>query len=111
MSTLVERLKHLRKEYRKTSFTICRLKEKIRQSCDMQGTTVGEELHKDLKAITDPNVSQFAKNTQALRVVNSLCKSSDKGNCCLDLWRSTTQQIKPDLCQSEDELHLATKVF
>ena len=53
MSTLVERLKHLRKEYRKTSFTIRRLKEKIQQSCDMQGTTVGEELHKDLKAITE----------------------------------------------------------
>eukprot|EP00731_Ephydatia_muelleri_P003718 Em0001g3718a len=53
VSTLVERLKQLRKEYRKTSFTIRRLKEKIRQSCDMQGTTVGEELHKDLKAITE----------------------------------------------------------
>ena len=57
------------------------------------------------------NVSQLAKNTQALRVVNSLCKSSDKGNCRRGSVRSTTQQIKPDLCQSEDELHLAKKVY
>ena len=31
--------------YKKTSFTIRRVKEKIQQTCDMQGTTVGEELH------------------------------------------------------------------
>lgn len=53
MSTLAEHFKHLCKEYTKTSFTIHRLKEKIQQSCDMQGMTVGEELHKDLKAITE----------------------------------------------------------
>ena len=53
MSTVVERLKHLRKEYRKTSFTCRRLKEKIKPSCDMHGMSVGEELHNDLKAITE----------------------------------------------------------
>ena len=28
----------------------------------------------------NPNVFEFTKNTQALRVINSICKSSSKGN-------------------------------
>ena len=29
----------------------------------------------------NPNVHEFTKNTQALRVVNSFCKGPAKGNC------------------------------
>lgn len=29
----------------------------------------------------NPNVSQFLKNTQALRVVNNVCRKTVKGNC------------------------------
>ena len=29
----------------------------------------------------NPNVSQFIKNTQALRVVNGICRDAVKGNC------------------------------
>ncbi|KAL5491702.1 hypothetical protein EMCRGX_G017039 [Ephydatia muelleri] len=45
VSTVVKRLKHLRKEYRKASFTCRRLKEKIKQSCVMHGRSV--DLPKD----------------------------------------------------------------
>ena len=30
----------------------------------------------------NPNVQEFMKNTQALRVINSFCKGPAKGNCC-----------------------------
>ena len=30
----------------------------------------------------NPNVSQFCKNTQAIRVINSVCGNVSKGNCC-----------------------------
>jgi len=30
----------------------------------------------------NPNVQQFCKNTQALRVINSVCGTVAKGNCC-----------------------------
>ena len=45
----------------------------------------------------NPNVSQFAKNTQALQVVNSLRKSSDKGNCRRGSVEehNTTDQARP----------------
>ena len=48
-------------------------------------------------AHNNQNVSQFAKNTQALRVVNSLCKSSDKGNCRRGSVEehNTTDQARP----------------
>ena len=29
----------------------------------------------------DPNVAEFCKNTQALRVINSVCGNVSRGNC------------------------------
>ena len=52
MSNVVQRLTNLRKEYTKKSLNLCYLKKKISQSCDAHGIIVNEELHDDLKAIT-----------------------------------------------------------
>ncbi len=40
--------------------------------------------------VHDPNVEEFTKNTQALRVINSFCKGPARGNCRGGSKRSST---------------------
>ena len=55
------------------------------------------ELQRQRGVVHDnPNVFEFTKNTQALRVINSVCKSSSKGNCRHGpVEASTTDKCEP----------------